>query len=126
MAALLWHLIEVMHMVRDDLTGQRFGKLVVLKELGGGRILCRCDCGREKGFNKSNVKRGLAKSCGSCLRRHTRRDLIKDLKLRTPETLMRQVFIRFSDIRHHYIMHTVSGTFPIDPAVLPRTDRAAG
>lgn len=79
MAALLWHLIEVMHMVRDDLTGQRFGKLVVLKELGGGRILCRCDCGREKGFNKSNVKRGLAKSCGSCVRRHTRRDLIKDL-----------------------------------------------
>ena len=41
------------------------------------------------------------------------------LKLRTPETLMRQGFIRFSDIRHHYIMHTVSGTFPIDPAVLP-------
>lgn len=79
MAALLWHLIEVMHMVRDDLTGQRFGKLVVLKELGGGRILCRCDCGREKGFNKSNVKRGLAKSCGSCVRQHTRRDLIKDI-----------------------------------------------
>ena len=51
---------------------------------------------------------------------------LKDLKLRTPETLMRQGFIRFSDIRHHHIMHTVSGTFPIDPAVLPRTDRAAG
>ena len=48
------------------------------------------------------------------------------LKLRTPETLMRQGFIRFSDIRHHHIMHTVSGTFPIDPAVLPRTDRVAG
>lgn len=28
-------------MVRDDLTGKRFGRLVVLKELGGGRILCR-------------------------------------------------------------------------------------
>ena len=41
------------------------------------------------------------------------------LKLRTPETLMRQGFIRFSDIRQHHIMHTVSGTFPIDPAVLP-------
>ena len=65
-------------MVRDDLTGQRFGKLTVLKELGGGRILCRCDCGAEKEFNKSNVKRGLARSCGSCVRRHTRRDLIKD------------------------------------------------
>lgn len=65
-------------MIRDNLIGQRFGKLTVIKELGGGRILCRCDCGREKEFNKSNVKRGLAKSCGSCVRRHTRRDLIKD------------------------------------------------
>ena len=45
--------------------------------------------------------------------------LSKYLKLRTPETLMRQGFIRFSDIRQHHIMHTVSGTFPIDPAVLP-------
>ena len=65
-------------MIRDDLTGRRFGKLIVLKELGGGRILCRCDCGAEKIFIKSNVKRGLARSCGRCVRRHTRRDLIKD------------------------------------------------
>lgn len=65
-------------MIRDNLVGQRFGKLVVLKELGGGRILCRCDCGEEKIFIKSNVKRGLARSCGRCVRRHTRRDLIKD------------------------------------------------
>ena len=43
----------------------------------------------------------------------------KDLKLRTPETLMRQGFIGFSDIRRHHIMHTVSGTFPINRAVLP-------
>ena len=48
------------------------------------------------------------------------------LKLRTPETLMRQGFIGGSDIHHHHIMHIVSGTFPINRAVLPRTDRAAG
>ena len=47
------------------------------------------------------------------------KDEYYELKLRTPETLMRQGFIRFSDIRQHHIMHTVSGTFPIDPAVLP-------
>ena len=46
-------------------------------------------------------------------------DTYNILKLRTPETLMRQGFITFSDIRHHYIMHTVLGTSPIDPAVLP-------
>ena len=44
---------------------------------------------------------------------------IYNLKLRTPETLMRQGFIGFSDIRRHHIMHTVSGTFPINRAVLP-------
>lgn len=64
MAALLWHLIEVMHMVRDDLTGQRFGKLVVVKELGGGRILCRCDCGNVKEINKGHLLNGDIVSCG--------------------------------------------------------------
>lgn len=48
-----------------------------------------------------------------------KRVIYKSLKLRTPETLMRQGFIGFSDIRRHHIMHTVSGTFPINRAVLP-------
>lgn len=51
-------------MIRRDTTGQRFGHLTVLKELGGGKILCRCDCGTEKVFNKSNVLVGRSTSCG--------------------------------------------------------------
>lgn len=49
---------------RKDRTGERFGKLTVLRELGGGKILCRCDCGNEKVINRSNVISGKVKSCG--------------------------------------------------------------
>lgn len=51
-------------MIRRDTTGQRFSHLTVLKELGGGKILCRCDCGSEKVFFKYNVTSGRSTSCG--------------------------------------------------------------
>ena len=47
--------------------GDRFGRLTVLST-DGPKVLCRCDCGKEKVFLKSNVYRGLSKSCG-CMRR---------------------------------------------------------
>ena len=55
------------HTRRDlikDVTGQRFGKLVVLKELGYRRVLCRCDCGNVKEINKSHLLSGDIISCG--------------------------------------------------------------
>lgn len=61
----------------QDLTGHRFGRLVVLKRMpdmtypGGhhqSAWLCRCDCGTERTFHGRSVKRGATKSCG-CLRR---------------------------------------------------------
>ena len=55
--------------IRKDLTGQKFNMLTVLKELGGGKVLCKCDCGQEKELNKSNVQRGLVQSCG-CIRKN--------------------------------------------------------
>lgn len=53
-----------------DLTGQRFGKLVVLEraENGAGRIArwrCRCDCGRETVVYGTSLRRGITRSCGS-------------------------------------------------------------
>ena len=49
-------------------TGDRFGRLVVLKRHGyyhgGYGYLCRCDCGKEKVAEASFLKRGLIKSCG--------------------------------------------------------------
>ncbi len=54
-----------------DVTGQRFGKLVVLKENRSKRIksalwlLSQCDCGNYKRSNIATFKKG-TKSCG-CL-----------------------------------------------------------
>ncbi len=51
-----------------DLTGQRFGRLTVLKYLGESKWLCQCECGNyssPKGYNLTN---GITKSCG-CLQR---------------------------------------------------------
>ena len=58
-----------------DLTGQRFGKLVVIRRAadhvypnGSSQAMweCQCDCGNRKDINSSCLKRGLTKSCG-CL-----------------------------------------------------------
>lgn len=57
---------------REDLTGQKFGRLTVIAAAeavhGARRWLCRCDCGTETIVGHSQVKNGLSKSCG-CLRR---------------------------------------------------------
>ena len=55
-----------------NLTGKRFGKLVVIKTAGktkNGAYLwqCKCDCGNEIIANVGNLKNGHTKSCG-CLR----------------------------------------------------------
>lgn len=56
-----------------DLTGQRFGRLVVIERTensaqGGARWLCRCDCGNEKIVHRRELLNGDARSCG-CLRK---------------------------------------------------------
>jgi len=57
-----------------DMTGQRFGRLLVLGQATPRNTaqrskwwLCRCDCGREVAFNGANVRQGISRSCG-CLR----------------------------------------------------------
>jgi hypothetical protein len=54
-----------------DLTGQRFGRLVVSGQdgktrSGGYAWACVCDCGNRKTVSSSNLRRSLIKSCG-CL-----------------------------------------------------------
>lgn len=60
-----------------DLTGQRFGKLTVIKRAsdsstGKTRWLCKCDCGNEKIVIGGNLKRGHTQSCG-CAESHSHR-----------------------------------------------------
>lgn len=55
-----------------DLTGQKFGRLTVIKE--SDRIknrvvwLCRCDCGNEKNVVAEHLTSGKVKSCGCLLK----------------------------------------------------------
>lgn len=54
-----------------DLTGERFGALVVMRlDIGySGRDkkwICKCDCGKEVSVFSGNLRRGYTKSCG-CL-----------------------------------------------------------
>jgi hypothetical protein len=59
-----------------DLTGKRFGKLVVLyrvevKGVGGShkiKWMCRCDCGTENTRDGSSLRRGASRSCGACVK----------------------------------------------------------
>lgn len=61
--------------VRVDLTGKKFNMLTVIQELGGNKVLCKCDCGCEKVINKDNVKSGKVMSCGCLLRKKGRQRL---------------------------------------------------
>lgn len=52
-----------------DLTGQRFGRLLVLKRVAtsndGQKVyLCRCDCGKEKEIKSGSLRSGHTLSCG--------------------------------------------------------------
>jgi hypothetical protein len=62
----------------QDLTGNRYGRLVVLGWAGHSRHghpvwICRCDCGKEKEATSSNL-RGNTRSCG-CLNRENQQRL---------------------------------------------------
>ena len=61
--------------VRVDLTGKRYNMLTVVQELGGNKVLCKCDCGAEKIINKDSVKSGKVMSCGCLLRQKGRQRL---------------------------------------------------
>lgn len=58
---------------KSDLTGQRFGRLVVSGKTGGAKHgspiwACVCDCGSATEVVASSLKRGFTRSCG-CFRR---------------------------------------------------------
>lgn len=65
--------------VREDLTGQKFGRLIVIKQAEDfvtskdkhySQWLCKCDCGGETTTLGSRLKEGQVKSCG-CFAKET-------------------------------------------------------
>ena len=56
-----------LHFSQDDLMNQRFGKLIVIQNIDGGKKLCKCDCGNTCTVMTYNLKNGNTLSCG-CLK----------------------------------------------------------
>ena len=59
-----------------DLTGERYGRLTVIKRVKndkpyGSKWLCKCDCGNEIIVLSNNLRRGNTQSCG-CLKQELR------------------------------------------------------
>ena len=71
-----------------DLTGQKFGRLTVVrfdhKENGRKYYLCQCDCGNFKIVNNHSLKSGNTKSCG-CLHKEILTQRNKDNRIHHPE-----------------------------------------
>jgi hypothetical protein len=90
-----------------DLTGMRFGRLLVLNRAsndkhGNVRWLCRCQCSAEKAITRSSLARGSSQSCG-CLQR----ELAQEARRRNP--------------RHgHAARNTISRTYTSWQAMLQR------
>jgi hypothetical protein len=71
-----------------DLTGQKFGMLTCIKDVGRSKSksvmwLCRCDCGNETIVNSGHIVSGNTKSCGCLIKevltkRNTTHSLTKD------------------------------------------------
>lgn len=82
-----------------DITGNRFGRWLVLGKSGAikGHVLwkCRCDCGSENLIPGANLKRGLSLSCGCYARELKAARATTHGMTRTPEYLAwRQMRVR--------------------------------
>ncbi len=59
--------------LRNDLTGRRFGKLLVIEKAnnicGKSAWRCLCDCGAYVNVRSTSLVSGKTKSCGGCLQR---------------------------------------------------------
>ena len=82
-----------------DLTGQRFGKLVVRERAknspsGNARWLCQCDCGNSTTVDGSRLRSGRTQSCG-CLQREQSSKANK--KFNTFRTVGSTVYVKMSN-----------------------------
>lgn len=85
----------------NDLTGKRYGKLVVTGLSGrrSGQLLwrCKCDCGRYKDIVAYSLTHGRSRSCGRCTNTIGERAFVD----RTGQRYGRLVAIRRIGTKHH-------------------------
>lgn len=67
------------HPPRQNLIGQKFGKLTVKKWNGNGKWLCLCECGNTTLVQTDNLKNGNTKSCGCYQKEQTSKANFKNL-----------------------------------------------
>lgn len=63
----------------SDLIGKHYGHWTVISEAinpkrHGLQLLCRCNCGREKIIDASELTHGKTKMCAACAKKRTKRD----------------------------------------------------
>ena len=66
-------------MKRVDISGQKFGRLTVLKFAGNNKWECRCDCGNITLVSSQKLKSGHTKSCG-CFQRDRLREMATSIE----------------------------------------------
>lgn len=75
-----------------EMTGKRFGRLVVVKRIenSGRRLrwLCRCDCGNEKIVRGSDLRNGHTQSCG-CFHKEVVTNTLNNFCNKNPHGLRR-------------------------------------
>lgn len=85
-------------MLYEDLTGQKFGRLTVVRRDGsfkGRRCwLCRCECGNIVKAITYNLKAGVVKSCG-CLSVENRLSINKNKRLSPKEAAINLLYNQY-------------------------------
>lgn len=95
-----------------ELTGQRFGRLTVIKYAGSENYkslwLCKCDCGKEKIVKGQDLKRGATRSCG-CLRDETVKNQAQmypaDVRIKRLRHIWHGMLRRCNDPNHNCYHH---------------------
>ena len=79
-----------------DLTGQRYGRLTVIKEAEkvNNRItwLCKCDCGNEVTIKSVYLRTGETQSCGCLKRDHEEGNLRKEYNNKRIDGVVKPLF----------------------------------
>lgn len=102
-----------------DLTGQKFGRLIVLERYGSNRKnvalwKCQCDCGNIKIARSDMLRCGNTKSCGCLMLDRARETSIKNKNKRYNENYYEEhgdVTYLFDKSRQHYAI--------IDTSIIP-------
>jgi len=82
----------------EDLSGNRFGKLVVLNRVAEitKRVtwLCQCDCGNTTTVGSSALKRGVTKSCGCLVPNSMRARENREIKSRALNSIIPDIPVK--------------------------------